>query len=425
MIQPTAPEPITTPPTDRKTHWPSILAAGGGILAFVTLLGAIGFFISSGIMAAGNPIAMDNLQPGVLFSYAAAATLLSLLIIPVVALAFRRLAGKPPARGILAFRLNARHAGLLLVIYLLTLAGGLFVSKFPELDWLTMPALNVLALSLPMILLLWLGTRELPPSSPQRNWTTLSLGMTFSPLVIMVIELLVIFVGLILIVVLLTLAIPDLPAKLQEFALMMETAQATMQFPQDDFARLLQSPIVVGALLIFTAGIVPLVEEAIKPAGVWLLSGRDLTPRDGWVLGLLSGAGFALVENLGNLAIGEGWTFLVIARGGATALHMFNTALIGYTFVLSRRQKRWRWVILAFIGTLLLHALWNSVAVIATVASLSSNSANAGWPVIYLVILGLASIGTIWGIYRVNRKLVADTIAESEISKESETILND
>ena len=198
---------------------------------------------------------------------------------------------------------------------------------------------------------------------------------------------------------------------------MMETAQATMQFPQEEIITLLQSPIVVGSLLLFTAGLVPLVEEAIKPAGVWLLSGRKLTPRDGWVLGLLSGAGFAMVENLGNLAVGEGWTFLAIARGGATALHMFNTAIIGYTFVLSRRQKRWRLVILSFLGTLLLHALWNSTAVIASVTSLSSPSANTSWPLAALVTLGLSTAGTIWGIHRVNKKLAAEAVLviESEL----------
>ncbi|MFN2146411.1 MAG: PrsW family glutamic-type intramembrane protease [Anaerolineales bacterium] len=425
MIQPAAPEPVTAPPTDRETHWPSILAAGGGILAFVTLFGAVGFFIFSGIMAVGNPIAVDNGQPGMLFSYAAATALISLLVGPTVVLAVRRLAGKPPARGILAVQLKAQHAGLLLLIYLLVLASGQFITQFPKLDWLTMPALNVLALSLPVILYLWLGTRDLPPSSPQRNWTIFGLGIVVNPLVIMVTELMVIFIGLILIIVFLAVTTPDFPARLQEFSLLMETAQTTMQFPQDELIGLLQSPIVIGALLVFTAGLVPLVEEAIKPAGVWLLSGRELTPRDGWVLGLLSGAGFALVENLGNLAVGEGWAPLAIARAGATALHMFNTAIIGYTFVLSRRQKRWRGAILAFTGTLLLHALWNSVAVIATVTSLSDLSANAGGPLGYLLILGLASIGTSWGIYRVNRKLAAEPVAESEISLESEKLLND
>jgi RsiW-degrading membrane proteinase PrsW (M82 family) len=170
------------------------------------------------------------------------------------------------------------------------------------------------------------------------------------------------------------------------------------------------------------------VEEAIKPLGVWLLAGRELAPQDGWVLGLLSGAGFTLIENLGNLAIGQGWTALVLARAGATALHMFNSAIIGYTFVLSRRQKRWRKVILAFLGTLLLHALWNSVAVLATVASLQEPvSTGIGWPIGYLLVLGLATAGTIWGIHRVNTRLAAGALAaaETELTIESETQRND
>ena len=164
---------------------------------------------------------------------------------------------------------------------------------------------------------------------------------------------------------------------------------------------------------------VPIIEEAVKPLGVWLLAGRDLSPQDGWVLGLLSGAGFALVENLGNLAVGNGWTFLMLARGGAAGLHMFNSAIIGYTFVLSRRQKRWRPFILAFLGTLVLHALWNSVAVLATIQSLSQPAENGlGWPLIYVVILGIAALGTFIAIDRINRRLAQNhklEYAESEI----------
>jgi RsiW-degrading membrane proteinase PrsW (M82 family) len=416
MIEPSSPAPQPDSQINRELHWPSILTAGGGIVAILVLLGGIGTFISSGLLSLRDPISVENGEPWIMFSYAAAAALISLLVIPTVILAFRRLAGQPPTQGILNPQIKANHASLLLLIYLLVLAGGYFVDKLPQFYWLTLPAMNILALGLPVVLLLWLGTRDLPPSSPQRNWTTFSLGITFNPVVITVIELAAIFFGLVLLITIMVISIPDFPARVEEFTLMMENARATMRFPEEEIIRLIQSPIVVGSLLFFTAGIVPLVEEAIKPAGVWLLSGRELTPRDGWVLGLLSGAGFALVENLGNLAAGEGWTFLAIARGGATALHMFNTAIIGYTFVLSRRQKKWRLVILTFLGTLLLHALWNITAVLATVSTLSSSTASASWPIGYLVILGLTSVATTWGIHRVNRKLAA----EAEIHLESE-----
>jgi hypothetical protein len=422
MIEPfsSAPQSISPAPA-QKPHWPSVLAAAGGILVILAFLGGAVLFALSGINALFLPESNDAGEPGLLFSFAAVGIVLALLVLPSVILAARRLSGSSVSGGIFATRLTRKHATWLGLAYILVLLGGLLFSNLPRLEWLAMPILNVLALGLPVILLLWLGTKNLPPFSSQRNWTIFNLGMTLSPFVIMVIELLAIFTGMLLLIVALTFFIPDLPAWVEEFSTMIESAQGTMEFPEDEVIGLLRSPLVVGVILFFTSALVPLVEESIKPIGLWLLAGRDLTPQDGWVLGLLSGAGFALIENLGNLVVGQGWLSLALARGGATALHMFNTAIIGYTFVLSRRQKRWRTVILAFLGTLLLHALWNSVAVIAMVSSLKDLTANPGWPIGYLVILVLASAGTIWGIHRVNEKLTADT----KIITESEKQVND
>ena len=430
MIQPLSPTPQGSPPPspDRKLHWPSILAAVGGGLAFIIFLSGAGLFLFSGILALISPQSAEAGEAGLMFSYMAASFLLSLLALPPVLLAVRRLSNGSSALGFLTVRLSRRQASLLVMIYLLVLVGGMLFSNLPQIDWLTMPILTVLGLSLPVILLLWLGTRNLPDSSSQRNWTVFNLSYTLSPLLILIIELLAIFSGIILLSIMLVFFIPDLSAQIEEFALMMETAQQTMQFPEEELYDLLQSPLVVAVLLGFASGIVPLVEESIKPLGVWLPAGRSLTPRDGWVLGLLSGAGFALIENLGNLAIGQEWAALTLARGGATALHMFNSAIIGYTFVLSRQQKRWHKVIIAFLGTLLLHSLWNTTAVLAMVASLQDPSAAGyGWPIGYLLVLGLATAGTIWGIYRVNTKLAgaSSAAAETDLYIESEIQDND
>ncbi|MBN2045734.1 MAG: PrsW family intramembrane metalloprotease [Anaerolineales bacterium] len=416
----------TGAPSNRQLHWPSALTVLGGILAFWVFLIGSGFFLFSGLASFLTPGAVETSEAGMLFSYAAASFVLGLLVFPAVILAVRRLNNRAPTNGILAARLTRRQIVWLLVVYLMVLMGGILLSNTPRLDWLFMPLLNVLGLSLPVIFLFWLGAKNLPVSSTQRNWTVFGFSFTISPLIIVVIELLVIFTGIILVSVLLVFIVPDFPSRIEEFARMMETAQDTMQLPQEEVASLLQSPLVIGLLLFFAAGLVPLVEESIKPLGVWLLAGRKLTPQDGWLLGLLSGAGFALIENLGNLAIGQGWTALALARGGATALHMFNSAIIGYTFVLSRQQKRWWKVILAFLGTIALHAVWNGIAVMAMVSTFQDlSAAEMGWPIGYLILLGLATTGTIWGIHRVNKKLVAEAQIENlpEVAAEAVTLI--
>jgi RsiW-degrading membrane proteinase PrsW (M82 family) len=278
----------------------------------------------------------------------------------------------------------------------------------------------VLVLSLPVAWLVWLGTRDLPQIALQRNWSVFGFSLTVSPLIILLLELLLFLVGLVFVLLLAPAFFPDAMGWIEELAGMFEAAADSMEVPEQALIDLVQSPVVVAAALLFTAGVVPLIEEAIKPMAVWLAGGRRLTPEDGWVLGLLSGAGFTLVENLGNLVIGQGWAFLVLARAGAAGLHMFNSAIIGYTFVLSHQRKKWRPFILTFLGAVGLHALWNAVAVMATLRSVTDPVGNyIGWPLGYLAILATASLATYAAIGVVNKRL-----AETEINENVESEIN-
>ncbi len=49
----------------------------------------------------------------------------------------------------------------------------------------------------------------------------------------------------------------------------------------------------IFGVLAVISGIVPLIEEILKPIALWSLVGKDLTDQEGFVAGLLSGAGFA------------------------------------------------------------------------------------------------------------------------------------
>jgi RsiW-degrading membrane proteinase PrsW (M82 family) len=403
---------IETPgpgPRRESFHWLSFLAALGGVLTILTAGLGTFLFLLSGLMTVFGPEEIAG-EGAMLLSYAAVGVLVAILMFPVVILAIKRLSGQPTVPGSFLRRVyRLRRPYLLVGAYILLLALGSVLNSVENLDWLFMPVINVLVLSIPVALLLWLGTKNLKPSSLQRNWTVFGLGMTLSPVLIVTMELIAILVGLVGLIIYITAFSPELLEKIMEMTTVFQSATETMAVPEEAVGGFLQQPGVIAILLLFTAVIVPLIEESLKPIGVWLLAGRDLTPQDGWMLGLISGAGFALVENLGNLAVGQGWWFLVLARAGAAGLHMFNSAIIGYTFVLSRRKKRWRLVVLAFLGTLALHALWNSVAVFATVGTLNDPAgADLIWPIGYLIVMGLASLGTVIGIHRINRHLALE-----------------
>lgn len=415
-------EPETTAPSRPPMHWPSALAFAGGLIFILLLLGGAGLFLFGGMFSFLSP----EQTPGEavsMFSYAAAAFLAGLLLVPMVVMGAKRLGGKParPA-GFLQAPGSLRWLRQGLWLFPLALGLGAVFNTIPDLDWFLMPGITVLALSLPVAGVLWLGTKSLSLSSPQRNWTVFGMSLTLTPMIIIVTELVLVFVGLVALAVVATAFMPDLAAELEG---LMEMFQTTLpgQVPDEQvLIDLVTTPWVIGALLFFTAGIVPLLEESLKPLAVWLLAGRDLSLQDGWVLGLLTGAGFALVENLGNQTAGEGWGFLVIARFGATVLHMFNSAIIGYTFVLARQRKRPRIAILAFLGVLAVHAVWNAAAILATVAGLKDPEASGfGWPLGVILLMVGTVAAMLAAIHRMDRKLAQVTGLE-EPESESTTI---
>ena len=123
---------------------------------------------------------------------------------------------------------------------------------------------------------------------------------------------------------------------------------------------------IFGALAVLS-GIIPLIEEILKPLALWGLAGRDLTDQEGFVAGLLSGAGFALLENLlyfTNILTAEGWSFMVIGRAGTGVLHMFSSGLVGWALARAWRSGKW-----PFLGGMTLlavafHGLWNAFALL-------------------------------------------------------------
>ena len=73
------------------------------------------------------------------------------------------------------------------------------------------------------------------------------------------------------------------------------------------------------------------------------LAGKGLTDQEGFVAGLLCGAGFALLENLlyfMNVGTAEEWLFMVIGRAGTGVLHMFGSALMGWGLARTWREGK-------------------------------------------------------------------------------------
>jgi RsiW-degrading membrane proteinase PrsW (M82 family) len=141
-------------------------------------------------------------------------------------------------------------------------------------------------------------------------------------------------------------------------------------------SNLLKKPGVSATVFIYIGVIVPLVEELIKPAAVWLLLNRKLSPREGLLLGATAGAGYALFENLTIAADAEIWTVLIISRLGTAAIHILTTSLVGWglaSAVTEKRYLRFGWSLFTAVT---LHGVWNGLNILTVLAEFSGDQAS-------------------------------------------------
>jgi hypothetical protein len=412
--------PSKKQPSRQPFHWPSFLMVIMAGFSLFVFLGGAGTMLIGGLFALIGPLS-DASSAANIFSYALSGLVLSVLLLPTFIFNIQRLSGKIPITSrLLSGRLEKIPLWLLVLLFLLMVAAGTILLQFDAATWLTMPLVNVLTLGLPVLIVMRLGTNRLGSGSLQQRWSAFTTSMVFSPALVFFIEI----IGFIFVVIIFALigptwfpqftdAVVDLgwqmqngsPAQLEAFLL-----------------EILQKPGVVAIILSFLSIFVPVVEEILKPFAVWLLARRPLSPQDGWILGLLGGAGFALLENLGNVAIDEGWTFVALARFGATALHMFNTGLIGYTFVLARKENRYLRLLLVVLGTFVIHGLWNGITIFATVRTLASpaGSITTVWPPAFIALLATITAGLVYSLMAINKRLRSAAVFP-EIKSESET----
>jgi hypothetical protein len=121
----------------------------------------------------------------------------------------------------------------------------------------------------------------------------------------------------------------------------------------------------------FISVIVPLIEEALKPIGVWFLAGQKLNPTQGFAFGVLCGVGFGLFENLGNTSAGgEMWAVLASTRITTLLLHCLTTGMVGWALASAWTQRRYVRLGITYAVAVVIHGLWNGMAVLSAIGSL-------------------------------------------------------
>jgi hypothetical protein len=357
-----------------------------GAAVIIALTSAVQYFTSG----SGNP---DLTQS---FMIAASLAFVGVLVLPSAWYSWKYIA-RPNIESV--YRPEQRSFGLILTTVVLVLVLGALwlgniVSHDTRISWLILPPINILATGLPALWLIYIGTRGLLPNAPKRKWGVFATGLVLGPFIILILELLLL-IGMGILAILWIMQNPSLSNQLNGLVFRLRNAAPNPDAILNVLLPFLLNPGVLFIGLAFISVLVPVIEETLKPLGVWFLASQKITPAQGFGYGVISGAGFGLFENLGNTSNGgDAWAILTASRITTLLLHCFTAGLVGWALVSAWSQRRYLRLGVVFVIAVLIHGLWNGMAVLSAASSLQG-VANITIPTSLQQLGSLASVGII------------------------------
>jgi hypothetical protein len=358
-------------PAKPSLHWLSLLQLILSLLAAFILIGAAVVVVATTSLNyfSYSAATADLIQP---FMVAASLAFAGFLVLPSAWYAWRHIAspGREPAQYP-----DHRGFGLVLTIIVVVLVGsalllGNLIAPNDQLAWWLLPPLNIVANGLPALWVVYIGTRGLIPGAPRRLWGVFATGLVLGPLVILILELALLVPIGILALAWITLN-PGLANQFYDLIQRIQNIGPNLDVIIRGLVPLLVNPGIILLLFAYLSVLVPLLEEALKPIGVWFLSGQRITPAQGFGYGILSGAGFALFENLGNTSNGSmDWALVVSTRISTLVLHCFTAGLVGWALASAWSERRYFRLLGLYFVAAIVHGLWNGLALLSALASL-------------------------------------------------------
>jgi hypothetical protein len=391
----------------KKTHWPSLLIlivlSLGAVCVLLLALGlGVGSIIS---LITGNSDAAGQMISTFAFGF----ELVTLLVCSWFVL--QKTLGREQADVPFKFPFADWQivAIIGLVITSVVIGGIVAYAEITWLAWIMLPILTVLVIVPPIWLLFGIGTRGIELGPRWRFFGTLGLGMTIGPLVMFVMEM-ILLLGILIAGA--AIVYVQQPALFQEI---LNLGNILKQETNGDvilklLAPYISNPLVIATAIGYIALAVPLMEELFKPLAVWIFAKKIESPAQGFAMGVLSGAAFALIESLN--ASGDGtmdWPAIVSIRAGTSLLHMTASGLVGWGIVSAFHEKRPSKFFAAYFAAAAIHGLWNACAVGVGVSMVGEYVGKPEWlyNIIPAMLCGMSTLGI--GMFAVliaaNRKL--------------------
>jgi len=234
--------------------------------------------------------------------------------------------------------------------------------------------IHVLAMSAPALITLVLVTRGLRRSVS--SWREVGLALTSGGLIGTVLSLIAEGIVVLVILFVVVFLLAQTPGGMEWLSALSD--RVTDPAWVSDPGQLIDLFVSPGVALLAVAVVsipVPLIEEAFKTLGIGIL-GRWYRPGPayGFLWGVASGAGFALVENLLNGAVssGSGWGQVVLARSIATVMHCFAGGIVGWGWAQLWTERRPLILLGCYLAAVGIHGLWNGVVAVVALLSVAA-----------------------------------------------------
>jgi hypothetical protein len=380
------------------------------IFSIAGILGLIGrgvYLVITGI-ASFDPASISTLASGILGALSMA--FCAALLLPMLVYSIRRLKGQevrpaklPPVK---LWQVAGLVSAWLFSIVFASIIDGLF-----DYGWVIAVPFFLLGVAIPVAGFVWIATGGLPSGSRRRLWSAFGIGMAGSTLAAMLLEYLLVGMG-VLAAGVLAAANPEWRTVIVQLKDQVTNA-GDVQALLTALAPYLTNPLVLLLILAFAAVLAPLIEEALKPAAVWLFGKRLRSPAEGFALGALCGAGFALLEGMMAASGATGMIgFGLAARAASSLMHITASGLVGWGIASARLEKRYGRLALTYLLSVTLHGLWNGLALLAvygalrfTLQSATPDMLGALFVLIGIGLLGLLLVSILVFLLIINHRL--------------------
>ena len=323
------------------------------------------------------------------FTTAMDIAVIGLLIFPSAFFSFMRMINRPIEMN------TGKTSPIFLALILLwpvVLAAGNSLAQAGT--WWAIVFFPIAQVAAVLLLIAWfylVAGQKLERSSSQRNWGILSAGMLGGTGLSILIELIggiLLLVGFIVIVIM----NPALQSEVTQLANRIANAGNDMEAIMRILTPYLSRPAVIIPLFFSFSIAVPLIEEACKPIGLWFISRKGLTPAQGFMGGVISGAGFAVIESLFNTArlLDSSWIIVSSLRFGTTLMHVLASGLVGWGLASAWSQRKYLRLAGAYLAAVVLHGVWNGLAVLFAISQLTQGS--------NMEFLNATGVFAIWGL---------------------------